>query len=141
MDAMRLEKGYRVWGSDITTDTTPDEAGLSFAVRTDKDFIGRDALMAAREESTTKRRLRCLTLADAATVCLGTEPVRVDGQVCGRVTSGGYGYRVGESIAYAYVPSTVESGTTVEVGVFGTWCPATVRTEPLFDPTNARVRG
>src|SRR5262245_7263815 len=73
MDAMRLEKGYRVWGSDITTDTTPDEAGLSFAVRTDKDFIGRDALLAARGAG--GRRLRCLTLSDPTVVCLGTEPV------------------------------------------------------------------
>src|SRR6185369_12350350 len=144
MDAMRLEKGYRVWGSDITTDTTPDEAGLSFAVRTDKDFLGRDALLAARERDAqggTARRLRCLTLADPATVCLGTEPVRVDGRACGRVTSGGYGYRVGESIAYAYLPSTVEPGTAVEVGVFGIWSEATVREEPLFDPANTRVRG
>ena len=144
MDAMRLEKGYRVWGSDLTTDTTPDEAGLSFAVRTDKDFLGRDALLAARADSAeggASRRLRCLTLADPATVCLGTEPVRVDGRACGRVTSGGYGYRVGESIAYAYLPSTVETGTPVEVGVFGVWCAATVRAEPLFDPGNVRVRG
>jgi 4-methylaminobutanoate oxidase (formaldehyde-forming) len=145
MDAMRLEKGYRVWGSDITTDTTPDEAGLSFAVRTDKDFLGRDALLAAREaaraELSDTRRLRCLTLADPATICLGTEPVRVDGRACGRVTSGGYGYRVDESIAYAYLPSTVEPSTPVEVGVFGTWRAATVRDEPLFDPANVRVRG
>ena len=141
MDAMRLEKGYRVWGSDITTDTTPDEAGLSFAVRIDKDFIGRDALLAARSAPGEARRLRCLTLADPTTVCLGTEPVRVDGRACGRVTSGGYGYRVGESIAYAYLPSTVDVGTPVEVGVFSTWCSATVRAEPLFDPGNARVRG
>jgi glycine cleavage system aminomethyltransferase T len=146
---MRLEKGYRVWGADITTDTTPDEAGLSFAVRTDKDFLGRDALLAARERDARERdaqggaarRLRCLTLADPATVCLGTEPVRVDGRACGRVTSGGYGYRVGESIAYAYLPSTVEPGTPVEVGVFGIWSEATVREEPLFDPANTRVRG
>jgi 4-methylaminobutanoate oxidase (formaldehyde-forming) len=74
-------------------------------------------------------------------VCLGTEPVRVDGKPCGRVTSGGYGYRIGESIAYAYLPSTVDIGTRVEVGVFGTWCAGTVRAEPLFDPTNARIRG
>jgi 4-methylaminobutanoate oxidase (formaldehyde-forming) len=144
MDAMRIEKGYRVWGSDLTTDSTPDEAGLSFAVRTDKDFLGRDALLAARERDAqggAARRLRCLTLADPATVCLGTEPVRVDGRACGRVTSGGYGYRVGESIAYAYLPSTVEPGTPVEVGVFGVWSAATVREEPLFDPGNARVRG
>lgn len=143
IDAMRLEKSYRVWGSDITPETTPDEAGLSFAVRTGKDFLGRDALLAARAATAAgapRRRLRCLTLADPRVVCLGTEPVRVDGQLCGRVTSGGYGYRVGASIAFAYLPSTVVSGTAVQVGVFGDWRDATVRDEPLFDPTNARVR-
>ncbi len=137
---MRLEKGYRVWGSDVTTDTTPDEAGLSFTVRPELPFIGRDALLAAREEGGPHRRLRCLVLDDPATVCLGAEPVRVDGVPCGRVTSGGFGYRVGASIAYAYLPSTVEVGQRVQVSVFDTWSDATVSPEPLFDPTNTRVR-
>ncbi len=143
IDAMRLEKGYRVWGSDITAETTPDEAGLGFAVRLTKDFIGRVALLAAREAAAggaDGRRLRCLTVVDPDTVCLGTEPVRVDGRPCGRVTSGGFGYRVGESIAYAYLPSTVELDTAVQVGVFGRWCDAVVRPEPLFDPGSTRVR-
>jgi 4-methylaminobutanoate oxidase (formaldehyde-forming) len=143
IDAMRLEKGYRVWGSDITPETTPDEAGLGFAVRVKKDFLGRDALLAARSAAAAGaagRRLRCLTLTDPRTVCLGTEPIRVDGRACGRVTSGGFGYRVGQSIAYGYMPSTVEPGTAVEVGVFGGWQPAVVRDEPLFDPANTRVR-
>jgi 4-methylaminobutanoate oxidase (formaldehyde-forming) len=137
IDSMRLEKGYRVWGSDITPETTPDEAGLSFAVRGDGDFLGRDALLAG----TPGRRLRCLVLADPSTACLGSEPVRVDGVPVGRVTSGGIGYRVGASIAYAYLPAEVPVGTEVEVGVFGEWERATVTEEPLFDPTNSRVRG
>ena len=142
IDSMRLEKGYRVWGSDITPETTPDEAGLSFAVRVDKPFLGRDALLAGRAGigDGPGRRLRCLVLEDPRVVCLGNEPVRMDGRPCGRVTSGGYGYRVGASIAYAYVPSTVELGAKVEVGVFGAWLPATVREEPLYDPTHARIR-
>jgi len=141
IDSMRLEKGYRVWGSDITPETTPDEAGLSFAVRIGKEFLGRTALLAAREAGGSGRRLCCLVLDDPGTVCLGTEPVRVDGVPVGRVTSGGVGYRVGASIAYGYLPSTVDVGTAVEVGVFGGWVPARVMAEPLFDPENARVRG
>jgi 4-methylaminobutanoate oxidase (formaldehyde-forming) len=138
---MRVEKGYRVWGSDITPETTPDEAGLSFAVRADKpDFIGRTALLAAREAGGPGRLLRCLVLDDPATVCLGTEPVRVDGRPCGRVTSGNVGYRVGASIAYAYLPAEVDIGAAVEVGIFDTWVPARVVAEPLYDPTGARVR-
>jgi glycine cleavage system aminomethyltransferase T/glycine/D-amino acid oxidase-like deaminating enzyme len=151
IDAMRLEKGYRVWGSDIHPETTPDEAGLAFAVREDKAFIGRAALLAAREASGASdasgagdgipaRQLRCLTLAEPRIVCQGGEPIRIDGRLCGRVTSGGYGFRVSESIAYAYLPSTVAEGTLVQVGVFGTWRDATVRHEPLFDRTSSRVR-
>jgi glycine cleavage system aminomethyltransferase T len=137
IESMRLEKGYRVWGSDITPETTPHEAGLSFAVRDDKDFLGSEALRA----STPTRRLRCLVMTDPTAVCLGTEPVRVNGAAVGRVTSGGYGHRVEASIAYAYLPTTVEDGALVEVGIFGKWQPATVTQEPLYDPTNNRIRG
>jgi glycine cleavage system aminomethyltransferase T/glycine/D-amino acid oxidase-like deaminating enzyme len=143
IDSMRLEKGYRVWGSDITPETTPDEAGLEFAVRIDKPggFIGRDALVRAREEGGPSRRLRCLVLDDPLAVCLGNEPVRVDGDPLGRVTSGGYGHRVARSIAYAYLPAGVEPGARVEVGVFGDWLGAEVMAEPLYDPGFERVRG
>ena len=102
IDSCRLEKGYRVWGADITPDDNPYEAGLEFAVKLDKgDFIGREALLAAEPE----RRLACLVLEDPRAVALGSEPVRIDGEAVGRVTSGGYGYTVGRSIAYAYVPA------------------------------------
>ncbi|GIF67077.1 FAD-dependent oxidoreductase [Asanoa ishikariensis] len=137
IESMRLEKGYRVWGSDITPETTPDEAGLSFAVRNDKDFLGSEALRAA----TPERRLRCLVMDDPSQVCLGTEPVRVKGKPVGRVTSGGYGHRVEASIAYAYLPTTVNEGERVEVGIFGDWQQATVTQDPLYDPKNTRIRG
>jgi 4-methylaminobutanoate oxidase (formaldehyde-forming) len=143
IDSLRLEKGYRVWGSDITPETTPDEAGLGFAVRIDKPggFIGRDALVAAREAGGPRDRLRCLVLDDPRSVCLGTEPVRVDGVPCGRVTSGGYGHRVGRSIAYAHLPAATAVGDRVEVGVFGAWVGAEVAREPLYDPAGDRIKG
>jgi glycine cleavage system aminomethyltransferase T/glycine/D-amino acid oxidase-like deaminating enzyme len=154
IDSMRLEKGYRVWGSDITPETTPDAAGLGFAVRIDKPggFIGREALVAAREPGGageaggaggaggSAARLHCLVLDDPLAICLGDEPVRVDGVPRGRVTSGGYGHRVRESIAYAYLPAGVEPGARVEVGVFGRWVGAVVASEPRYDPENTRVR-
>ncbi|HYZ80101.1 MAG TPA: glycine cleavage T C-terminal barrel domain-containing protein, partial [Solirubrobacteraceae bacterium] len=102
IDALRLEKGYRVWAADITPDQTPLEAGLDFCVREDRSFVGADALRAP------DRRLRCLVLEDPRSVALGNEPVRVGEEVCGRVTTGGYGYAVERSIAYAYLP--VEHG-------------------------------
>jgi glycine cleavage system aminomethyltransferase T len=139
IDSLRLEKGYRVWGSDITSIDTPYEAGLGFAVRLDKgEFIGREALEA---KSAPTRRLVCLVLDDPRVIALGSEPVRVNGQAVGRITSGGFGYSVESSIAYAYLPAEAsEPGQRVEVVVFGRSVGARVMAEPLFDPTNARVR-
>jgi glycine cleavage system aminomethyltransferase T/glycine/D-amino acid oxidase-like deaminating enzyme len=142
IDSMRLEKGYRVWSSDITPDETPYEAGLGFAVALDKGpaFIGRDALVAAKAAG-PRKRLRCLVLDDPRAVCLGNEPVQVDGRIVGRVTSGGYGFSVERSIAYAYLPPTDAAiGTRGQVEVFGEWCGFEVMKEPLFDPTGARIR-
>ena len=138
IDSLRLEKGYRVWGADITPDDTPFEAGLGFAVKLDKEqFIGRDALVDAREPD---RLLRCLTLDDSRVVALSSEPVRIGGELVGRVTSGGYGYTVAKSIAYAYLPSGHDVGTDVEVEIFGEWVPGVVADEPLFDPRGERIR-
>jgi 4-methylaminobutanoate oxidase (formaldehyde-forming) len=137
IDSLRIDKGYRVWGADITPDQTPHEAGLSFCVRDDKDFLGAAAL--TRE---VDKRLVCLVLDDPRSVALGNEPVALDGAVIGRVTSGGFGYTVGASIAYAYLPAEhAEPGTEVAVEVFGEWIDGEVRGEPLFDPDGARVRG
>jgi 4-methylaminobutanoate oxidase (formaldehyde-forming) len=140
IESLRLEKGYRVWGSDITSIDTPFEAGLGFAVRMDKgDFIGRDALEA---KGPPTRSLVCLVLDDPRVIALGSEPVRVDGQAVGRITSGGFGYSVNKSIAYAYVPTQFSDvARRVEVVVFGAAVGARVTAEPLYDPTNERVRG
>jgi glycine cleavage system aminomethyltransferase T/glycine/D-amino acid oxidase-like deaminating enzyme len=135
IDSLRLEKGYRVWAADITPDDTPLEAGLGFCVRQDKTFIGSAAL------GEPLRRLRAITLDDPRAVALGNEPVRVGGEIVGRVTSGGYGYTVERSIAYAYLPAAVDEGSAVEVDVFGLWVSGAVASEPLFDPSGERIRG
>ena len=138
IDALRLEKGYRAWASDLNSETTPYEAGLGFAVKRDKgEFIGRAAL-----DGEVRQKLVCLTLDDPRAIALGSEPVRTrEGELVGRVTSGGYGYAVGASIAYAYVhPDRAEPGTRLEIDVFGDWIPAEIRTEPLYDPKGERVR-
>jgi glycine cleavage system aminomethyltransferase T/glycine/D-amino acid oxidase-like deaminating enzyme len=138
IDSLRLEKGYRVWGADISPDDTPYAAGLGFAVKLDKDFVGREALVAEHEPA---RRLACLVLDDPRAVALGSEPVRVDGEIAGRVTSGGYGYTVERSIAYAYVAAAdAVAGRPVEVEIFGEWVSGSVAEEPLYDPTGERVR-
>jgi glycine cleavage system aminomethyltransferase T/glycine/D-amino acid oxidase-like deaminating enzyme len=143
IDSLRLEKGYRVWAADITPDETPYEAGLGFCVKKDAAFLGATALGVGTDEGAPppQRRLRCLVLEDPRSVALGNEPVRVGGQVVGRVTSGGYGYTVERSIAYAYVPAAIEIGTPVEVDIFGQWVSGEVAREPLLDPKGERVRG
>ena len=80
-------------------------------------------------------------LDDPRAVALGSEPVRVDGRLVGRVTSGGYGYTVERSIAYAYLPAAdATSGPRVEVEIFGAWIGGEVAAEPLYDPAGSRLR-
>ncbi len=142
IDALRIEKGYRVWSSDVTPDETPFEAGLGFAVALDKAIPSQahEALVAAKAAG-PRKRLRALVLDDARAVCLGNEPVRLDGAVVGRVTSGGYGFAVERSIAYAYLPpERAAIGTRGEVQVFGTWVGFEVARDPLYDPAGGRIR-
>jgi dimethylglycine oxidase len=136
--SLRLEKGYRSWGTDMTPEHTPTEAGLDFAVRMDKgDFVGRAAI----ENRAPRRKLTCLTVNDPGSVVLGKEPVYVNGQPAGYVTSAAFGYSVGRTIAYAWLPvEAAEPGTAVDIEYFGEKIPATVRPEPLFDPEMARIR-
>jgi 4-methylaminobutanoate oxidase (formaldehyde-forming) len=143
IDSMRLEKGYRVWAADITPEETPIEAGLGFCVKQEGGFIGAAALGVGSGDGVAapERLLRCLVLGDPRSVALGNEPVRAEGAVVGRVTSGGYGYSVGRSIAYAYLPATIAPGAAIEVDIFGRWVSGEVAEEPLFDPAGERVRG
>ena len=142
IDSLRLEKGYRTWGADITPEETPFEAGLGFAVRLNKDadFIGREALERRRAEG-VRQKLCCLTLADPRAATLGNEPVRFGDDVVSRITTGGIGYSVGTSVAFAYLPPALaEVGTQLSVEVFGDWVEAEIAAEPLWDPSGARIR-
>jgi glycine cleavage system aminomethyltransferase T/glycine/D-amino acid oxidase-like deaminating enzyme len=146
IDSMRLEKGYRVWAADITADESPFEAGLGFCVKKSRgDFNGAAALGITPDGRLTgdapDRRLRFIVLEDPRSVALGNEPVRVENEIVGRVTSGGYGYTVARSIAYAYVPAELDFGAAVEIDIFGRWIAGEIVSEPLFDPKGERVRG
>jgi 4-methylaminobutanoate oxidase (formaldehyde-forming) len=141
IDSLRLEKGYRAWGADITPEEHPFEAGLGFAVRMDvPGFIGNEALEQVLARGVT-RRLSCLTLSDPRAMTLGNEPVYRSDEVVSRVTSGGLGYSVGASIAHAYLPiEAAVAGTVFQVEVFGERVPAAVADEPLWDPKGERIR-
>ncbi len=141
IDSLRLEKGYLAWGSDITPEEHPFEAGLGFAVRMDvPGFIGNEALerLAGMEHV---KRMACVVLEDPNAMVLGNEPVFHAGEVIARVTSGGIGYAVGASIALTYLPVALAGeGTPLDIEVFGERVAARVATAPLWDPTGERIR-
>jgi glycine cleavage system aminomethyltransferase T/glycine/D-amino acid oxidase-like deaminating enzyme len=132
LDSLRMEKGYRYYGTDLTLLDNPLEAGLGFCVRFDKGpFNGRDALLAAREAG-IKRRLRTLAVGgeDYAPI-YGGEAVHRGGSVIGRLRSSAYGYTARMNIAYAYLPAEVGPGSELEVEVFGERVPARVTAQAV----------
>lgn len=141
--SLRLEKGYRAWGTDMTTEDDPYQSGLGFAVKSDKsDFLG-GAALARKTENTenTDRRLSCLVLDDEGCVPMGREPVFKDQKPIGYVTSAAYGHSVGAPIAYAWLPAGLAvPGARVRIGYFDRLLSATVVAEPLFDPQHERIR-
>ena len=140
IESLRLEKGYRAWAGEINTETNPFEAGLGFAVSLKKEsFHGKSAAVAAH--ANLKRRLVAITFDEITCVPFGSEPIRIGKKIVGRIKSGGQGYTINKAIAYAYLPIAHSApGTSVDVEFFGTWRSGTICAEPLFDPTNERIR-
>jgi glycine cleavage system T protein len=141
IDTLRLEKGYRYWGADISPDYTPYETGMGFAVKLNKgDFLGKDALVKQKAEG-MQQKLCCMTLADPTAVALGSEPIFKGDKVIGWITSGGYGYSVGKSIAYGYLPVTdAKIGNEFVVELFGERIKLKVENDPLYDPKGERIK-
>jgi dimethylglycine dehydrogenase len=140
LDAMRLEKAYRLWGVDMSADYTPLEAGLERLVAFDKgDFIGRDALIRQRDEG-VKRGLACLVIEAGDRDAHGYEPVSSGDRIIGYVAAGGFGPVVETSIALAYLPARyLQPGTRLSVELLGEAHAATVVAQPLYDPDNLRL--
>ena len=148
IESLRLEKAYRAWGADIGGDTTPDEAGLSFAVRKDfgRNFLGRDALIAKRGFPLA-RKLAIFTVDDPNVVLLGRETIIRNGEAVGWLTSGGWGYTVSTNIGLGYVRRAkgvsdefLASGE-YRLEIAGEEVPARFHALPLHDPTGSRPRG
>ncbi|MCW2308580.1 GcvT family protein [Rhodobium gokarnense] len=143
MDSMRLEKSYRLIPRELSIEYAALESGLDRFVRLDKnvDFIGRDALAAWKEKGFkwqfVTMEVDGITDADAR----GSEPIYQNGELVGRATSGGYGWRVGKSLALAMVPPALSDvGTELEIKILGEMHKATVIPESPFDPDNERLR-
>jgi 4-methylaminobutanoate oxidase (formaldehyde-forming) len=147
LDSLRLEKGYRRLGHDIGDMDTPIEAGLGFACAFDKpDFVGRDALL--RQHGTVPtRRLVQFKLRDPEPLLFGDEPIVMDGERIGLLTSGAYGHTLGAAIGMGYVRHA--AGVTrdllrtasFEIEIAGERCAADAGLAPFYDPTGARLRG
>ncbi len=139
LESLRLEKGYRYWSADITPQENPLEAGLGFCVKFKKDFIGREVLLKIKAEG-LKRKLSTITI-DPRALIYGGEPVYAEGQLLGRLRSGGYGYTVGQTIGLVYLPLALTPlGTRLEVEAFGERFPAEVAPDVLYDPNGERVK-
>ncbi|WP_055532445.1 GcvT family protein [Streptomyces graminilatus] len=140
-NSLRLEKGYRSFGTDMTYEHDPYEAGVGFAVKLDKgEFLGKAAL--ERRKADVRRKLTCLTIEDPRSVVMGKEPVYEGERAVGYVTSAAYGYTIGKGIAYAWLPAELAvPGTALSIGYFDQRVAAVVAEEPLFDPTMSRLRG
>ncbi|NGO66417.1 FAD-dependent oxidoreductase [Rhizobium daejeonense] len=146
LESLRLEKGYRAWGSDITPNDTPLEAGLGFAVKLKRsaDFLGRSALQAVAGQP-LKKRLMGFT-AGPNVVLLGRETILRNGEPVGYLTSGGYGYTLGKAIGYGYVRNAggvsddyLTSGS-YELVVAMEKVPAEIHLGPMFDPGMERIK-
>lgn len=139
MGMLRLEKGYRSWGAEMTTEVTPHAAGLERFCSRRKPYIGRAAVDAERDRPPAKR-FATLEVAADAPPCWGTEPVLKDGALIGYVTSGGMGWRCGKSLAVAWLDADhARTGTALEVQILMRTYPATVLADPVYDPENSRL--
>ncbi len=145
MDSTRMEKGFRHFGHDITSEDHVLEAGLGFAVKTDKpDFIGRDAVLRKREEGLSQRLVQ-FKLTDPEPLLYHNEPIVRDGETVGYLSSGGYGHHLGVAIGMGYVPCKGESvadmlASSFEIDVMGTRLKAEAQLKPLYDPKSERVK-
>ena len=145
MDSARIEKGFRHFGHDITSEDHVLEAGLGFAVKTDKPaFIGRDAVL-RKKETGLERRLVQFKLTDPDPLLYHNEPILRDGRIVGHLSSGAYGHHLGAAIGMGYVPCKGEAAadvlaSTYEIDIAGARVKAEVSLKPMYDPSAERVK-
>ena len=145
MDSLRIEKGFRHFGHDITCEDHVLEAGLGFAVKTSKpDFIGRDAVL-RKKENGLDRRLLQFVLNDSEPLLYHNEPILRDGELVGHLTSGNYGHTIGAAIGLGYVPCKDETVSDIlasnyEIDVAGSKIKADVAIKPIYDPKSERIK-
>jgi len=150
LNSLRMEKGYRHWGHDISDEDTPLQAGLGFAVALNKagGFIGQEALQQQKAQGLT-RKLVQFALHDDSKLLYHNEPVLRDGVIVGRISSGMYGHALQKSLGMGYVEFGSAAGAgdadqllrgNYEVEVAGVRVPATPSLLPFYDPKSLRIK-
>lgn len=141
MNALRMEKAYRGWGSELTNEIDMFEASMERFIRLDKqDFIGKQASL-VRQQQQPRMKLVYMSVDATDSDCMGNEPVYRDGSIVGVTTSGAFGHAVGRSLAFAYVdPAMTNEGTAFEILMFGSRRAARIIAEPAYDPENLKPR-
>jgi len=149
LNSLRMEKGYRHWGHDISDEDTPLQAGLGFAVSFKKPggFFGREALMKQKEAGVTRKLLQ-FALHDASALLYHNEPVWRNGEIVGRISSGMFGHALGKSLGMGYVELGALAGSdadllaaSYEIEVAGVKVAATASLAGFYDPQSLRVKG
>jgi 4-methylaminobutanoate oxidase (formaldehyde-forming) len=148
IESLRLEKGYRAWGRELTPDITPFEAGLSFAIKLDKgDFIGREALTAAKAKKATKRLLSFVALSPDTPLAYGGELILRDGEPAGEVTSAAFGHTLKAVVALGLVKTNGAAvdagflGAKFELDIGGERVPVRASLKAPYDPSGANIKG
>jgi glycine cleavage system aminomethyltransferase T len=145
MDTLRIEKGFRHFGHDITSEDHVLEAGLGFAVKKDKPhFMGREAVLEKQEKGLNTRMVQ-FKLTDPEPLLYHNEPIVRDGEIVGFLSSGAYGHALGGAIGLGYVPCKGESvadvlASSYEIDVAGTRVKAEASLKPMYDPKSERVK-
>jgi dimethylglycine dehydrogenase len=140
MNSLRMEKAYRAWGGELTNEITMIEADMERFVNFDKDFIGRAATLASRQQG-PRIKLAYMEVDAVDSDCRGNEPITRDGRLVGLTTGGAYGFAVEKSLTFAYVePQHIAEGAEFDISLLGETCKARIIAQPAYDPTNARLK-
>ena len=141
MNEMRIEKGYKAWGSELTTEITPVEARIERFVDQSKDFIGKDAVVARSKEQLSMVLVYC-EVDTKDTECRGNEPVYSNGKLVGITTSGTWSHTSNKSLAFAYViPELEQAGSRFDIQIMSERRDAVVLDAPVVDPQNKKLKG
>jgi dimethylglycine dehydrogenase len=140
MNSLRMEKAYRGWGAELTNEITMVEADMERFVNYKKEFVGKAGTLKSKQEG-ARIALTYLEVDAGEADCLGNEPVYIDGELAGLTSSGGYGFALQKSLAFAYLrPSLLRDPARIEIAIRGERRLARVIPQPAWDPKNERLR-